>query len=371
MLAEAQDPGVPAWLRESLTRLAGALELEESSLVSLFAPMAQVSRESSASSVMASLIDSPLDVVKYAEHLFRDWVWGDDENARTLGLITPLIPNPCPRLAVFGAGTGRLAIELARRGHAEQIYAFDLNPLPFLVADRLLSGEDVELPEFPLAPLSETCAAVPRQLKLDGPRPPGLQLFLADALDVPFEEQIFDAVLTPWFIDDLPVDVGHTARVVNRALKPGGVWLNVGPLMFRQDLVRTCSIERVHELAREAGFEILHASAQDLPYFDSPVSSTRRIDRTYSFSARKIAESPAVTPAARGNAAFHDLMRPVPVTPALASAVQRAILTAGIASLVDGQRTLADIALGLSGDWNVDASELLTPLGEFLAGLSG
>lgn len=371
MRAEAQEPDVAYWLRESMSHLANALDLEESSLVSLFRPMNAVSRGSSAVSMVTSLGDDPLGVVKYAEHLFRDWVWGDDENATTLDLVTPLLPNPCSRLAVFGAGTARLALDLAVREHAAEIYALDLNPLPLLVADQLLSGQVVELPEFPLAPLSESCAAVTRRLKFEAPRPAGLQLFLADALDAPFEPQSFDAVLTPWFIDDLAVDVGYTARAVNRALIPGGVWVNVGPLMFKQDLVRTCSIERVHQLVREAGFEILEASAQDLRYFDSPVSATRRIDRTYAFSARKITESSAVARSARERSPVLDLMRPVPVTQALSSALNQAVLIAGITSLVDGQRTLADIAMSLGRDWNVDAGDLLTPLDELLTRLSG
>jgi hypothetical protein len=372
MRAEAQEPDVAYWLRESLMGLANALDLEESGLVSLFRPMAAaVSRESSAISMLTSLGDDPLEVVKYSEHLFRDWVWGDDERATTLGLVTPLLPNPCSRLAVFGAGTARLAIDLAVRAYAAEIYALDLNPLPLLVADQLLSGNVVELPEFPLAPLSEKGAVVHRRLKFDAPRPAGLQLLLADALDAPFEPQSFDAVLTPWFIDDLPVDVGYTARAVNRALRPGGVWVNVGPLMFKQDVVRTCSIERVHQSAREAGFEILEASAQDLRYFDSPVSATRRIDRTYAFSARKLTESSAVARSARESSTGFDLMRPVPVTQALSSALNQAVLIAGIASLVDGQRTLADIAMSLGRDWNVDAGDLLTPLDKLLTRLSG
>jgi hypothetical protein len=371
MRAEAQEPDVASWLRESLSRLANALDFEESGLLSLFGPMATASRESSAISMLTSLGDDPLQVVKYSEHLFRDWVWGDDERATTLGLVTPLLPKPCSRLAVFGAGSARLAIDLGVGNHAAEIYALDLNPLPLLVADQLLSGHVVQLPEFPLAPLSEYDAVVHRRLKFEAPRPAGLHLLLADALDAPFEPQCFDAVLTPWFIDDLPVDVGYTARTVNRALRPGGVWVNVGPLMFKQDVVRTCSIERVHQLAREAGFEILEASAQELPYFDSPVSATRRIDRTYAFSARKLTESAAVAWSAGEGSPGLDLMRPVPVTPALSSALNQAVLIAGIASQVDGQRTLADIAMSLGRDWNVDASDLLRPLDELLTRLSG
>lgn len=368
---EAQEPDLAPWLRENHWRLASALDREQSSLASVFGVMSGGRRESSPSSMLASLADNPLELVKYAEHLFRDWVWGSAENARTLDLITPLLPSPCRRLAVFGAGTGRLSIDLATRGYAEQIYALDLNPLPLLVTDRLLSGEVVELLEFPVAPLSEELAAVARKLKWEGPRPSGLQLLLADALDLPFESQSFDAVLTPWFIDDLPVDVSHTARAINQALKPGGTWVNVGPLMFKQDLVQSCSVERVHEMAREAGFEILQASAQDLLYFDSPVSSTRRIDRTYAFSARKIAESSPSAQRPKGSSVLYDLMRPVPLTSALSSAQRSAVVTAGIVSLVDGQRTLADIAMALSRDWGVEASEILTPLAEFLASLSG
>jgi hypothetical protein len=47
------------------------------------------------------------------------------------------------------------------------------------------------------------------------------------------------------------------------------------------------------------------------------------------------------------------------------------VLIAGIAALVDGQRTLADITMSLGRDWNLDAGDLPTPLDDLLKRLSG
>lgn len=367
--SDAHGPSVSALTRERLTRLGRALDVEHSVLSSLFSPLARLADGPSASFLIESLVEDPMAVSRYSEHLFRDWVWGDAENARTLGLVAPLLPATCASLAVFGAGTARLALELAREGHAEQVYALDINPLPLLVTDHLLGGAGLTLPEFPQFPVSAEHVAVWRSLSFAGKRPPGLKLVLADALAPPFADGSFQAVLTPWFIDDVPADVADSARAVNRCLADGGTWINVGPLQFGGDPSRAYSIDEVHELVGKCGFALEHTGAHDLPYFESPVSSTCRIDRTYVFSARKTAH---VAPA---EAASADAPRasvpsgPIPLTARIQTASQRAILTAGIASLVDGRRTLPEIAEALARDWNVGTNELMAPLAELLARL--
>jgi len=277
------------------------------------------------------------------------------------------VPPSPKRIAVFGAGTARFALDIAARSSAEEVCAIDINPLPFLVADRILSGGKVLLPEFPLVPLSSECVAVPRELSLDIEGPKSLRLLLADAFAPPFEDHGFDVVLTPWFIDAVNASVGDVARVVNRQLAPDGVWINVGPLQFGHDQAQALSIEEVHALARENGFDLLDSSAHDLVYFDSPISGTRRIDRTYVFSARRVAG--IVTE--RNEPAAVDPSAALPVTGAVAQTLQHSVMMAGILSLVDGRRTLTEVADAIGRDWGVDGSELLIPLRELLSQIGG
>lgn len=367
--SDAREPGLSELTRERLTRLGRAFEIEHSVLSSLFSPLARLAGTPSARLLIESLVEDPAAVSRYSEHLFRDWVWGDAENARTLQLIRPLLPADCASLAVFGAGTARLALDLALAGAAERIFALDVNPLPLLVTDHLLGGAGLTLPEFPQFPTAAEHVAVWRSLGYAGTRPPGLKLVLADALSPPFADRSFRAVLTPWFIDDVPADVADSALAVNRCLADGGTWINVGPLQFSGESSRAYTIEEVHELVRRCGFELLESEAHDLPYFESPVSGTRRIDRIYVFVARK--QQHLATPEADAayKAAISGPPEPVPVTDRIQQALQRAVMTAGIASLVDGRRTLPEIAVALARDWKVDARDLEAPLAELLARL--
>src|SRR5262249_57113542 len=87
------------------------------------------------------------------EHLFRDWVWGQREHEAALALLGPALPQGIAgQVAVYGAGAGRLAADLHQTFGPARTFALDVNPLPFLVVDRVLGGETVALPEFPVCP---------------------------------------------------------------------------------------------------------------------------------------------------------------------------------------------------------------------------
>ena len=53
-----------------------------------------------------------LAILECYEHLFRDWVWGERECALTLDFVEPLVPAGLERVAVYGAGAGRLAVDI-------------------------------------------------------------------------------------------------------------------------------------------------------------------------------------------------------------------------------------------------------------------
>ncbi len=71
----------------------------------------------------------------------------------------------------------------------------------------------------------------------------------ADALEPPFAPGTLDTVLTPWFIDAVNADLRQTLTAINRALRLGGTWLNVGPLRFDGALSSSYVMEDVREIA--------------------------------------------------------------------------------------------------------------------------
>jgi hypothetical protein len=146
----------------------------------------------------------------------------------------------------------------------------------------------------------------------------------------------------------------------------------VGPLCHTRAPAQAYSFEEICDLVCEGAFEIFDQQQHALKYFDSPVSATCRIDRTYVFAARKIGP-PRLRVAAPSSVAawLQDPSRPIPISAALASSLQSAVMTAGIASLVDGSRSTLDLAAILSQSWNVDPAALVQPIQRILRGIIG
>jgi hypothetical protein len=178
--------------------------------------------------------------------------------------------------------------------------------------------------------------------------PQGFQLMIADALHPPFRDGSLDVVLTPWFIDAVPADLRVTAAGINRALKPEGIWLNLGPLQFDTVLSRAYQIEEVQELVEQAGFRRFGSLQQDLPYFDSPYNGSLRTDTVFGFAAKKVSETAQVLEPDPRAAWIRDPSLPIPATPEVGNMGRRSAFTAATLSLIDGKRCLSDLAQALA-----------------------
>jgi hypothetical protein len=266
-------------------------------------------------------------------------------------------------------GAGRLAVDVHQALGPAETWAIDVNPFPLLVAARLLRGETVVLPEFPVAPHSEQGVVILHQLRSDVRPRPGFAFAIADAFQPPFAAGSFDAVLTSWFIDANGRDFRETAAAVNRVLRSGGTWLNVGPLRFKHSLGTTYTIEEIGDLAVQAGFELVSRSRDDVPYFDSPASGSRRIETVFSFAARKVAPA---SPPARAPAEppwVIDPSRPIPLTEPLIAFGRQSVFAGSVISLVDGRRSLNDVAMEMGRLWGFDTARISDQLRAFFATL--
>jgi len=358
--------------RRRLGRIAAAFTQQLEAVTSLFDPL-DVDSDPMATAVIPSRPEPgpQAAILEYYEHLFRDWVWGARECELALGLVAPLLPAGVGRVAIYGAGTGRLAADVHQASGAARTLAFDVNPLPFLVADRLLAGETVTLPEFPVDPTSDDAVVLTRALSRPSAARDGFQLVFADALRPPVPTGSLDAVVTPWFIDIARSDLRETAAAINRVLRPGGLWINIGPLRFHQVLSRAYTIEEVLEIVAGGAFEIASHDRQDLPYFDSPVSGSRRTDAVFRFLARKTGEAPAVEVPDTLPPWVANPMAPIPITPALIALGRTSMFTTGVLGMIDGSRSIVDVARELGKAWNVDPGRLQDELRAFLARIPG
>jgi hypothetical protein len=149
------------------------------------------------------------------------------------------------------------------------------------------------------------------------------------------------------------------------------VWINLGPLRFHSVLSRSYTIEEVLELVAGSAFELLSQDRQDLPYFDSPVSGSRRTDLVFRFAARKTAEAGDVDIPNPVPPWVTNPLLPIAITPSLIALGRTSMFTTGVLSMIDGQRSVVDVARELGAAWNVDPGRLQDDLRAFLAQLPG
>jgi hypothetical protein len=80
--------------------------------------------------------------------IHRDWGWPDsDENEKALACVAEVLDAELGRTLVLGAGACRLAYDLHARHGASATVAVDIDPLPLLVAARVVQGAEVPLTE--------------------------------------------------------------------------------------------------------------------------------------------------------------------------------------------------------------------------------
>jgi uncharacterized protein YbaR (Trm112 family) len=285
-------------------------------------------------------------LTSYYANLHRDWCWGDPENEAAFAILDAALGAAAPgRTLLLGAGAGRLAYDLLVRRRPDPLVAVDVNPLLLCAAQRLFAGERVELYEFPVAPRDIDSHAILRRLQAPAAAPPGWHFVFADASRGPFAPGAFDTVVTPWLIDVIDEDLATFAARVNGWLRPGGRWVNTGSLSFAaDDPASRYALEEVVEIVAGAGFDGIEPSEAAIPYLCSPASRHGRLETVVTFTARKCAEVPLPGAPRRAPDWLEHADRPVPLLPELQARQLELRVLAYVASLVDGRRSIRDVA---------------------------
>ena len=336
--------------RERLSRVAAALEDHGRRVTQLLEPL-QVHVGAADRDALRAL-RAPLPVsqglTNYYVNIHRDWAWGDAENAASLDLLDAAGAESLAgaRGLVLGAGAGRLAFDLHRRHAPALTVAMDLNPLLLGVAVEMYAGRTLELYEFPLAPRGAADHALLRRLRAPAPADERLLVVAADAMCAPFQPGAFDVVVTPWFVDIVEEPFPALAARINALIADGGRWLNLGSVAFAftstQRLLQY-SLEEALGIVQGAGFAPPAVREASLPYMQSPASRHARIESTVAWTARKLAT--VAPPPARGVPPWvADPTQPVPLNDDLQSHARATRIHAFIMSLVDGRRSLNEMA---------------------------
>jgi hypothetical protein len=292
-------------------------------------------------------------ILAYYTQIHRDWGWDGTTNteaADATSTVSEIIDDVrLGALLVLGAGACRLTRDLHRRHGATTTLALDLNPLPYLVARKLLNGSAVQLFEFPPWPKSSELCFAERTLPGCVESDDSLGLVFADGLNPPLRPESVDSVLTPWFIDQIPRDMTTLFAKIWSLLKPGGYWFNFGPLIYPSEhtaLAHRYCVDEVLEFVEREGFALEISRYEPMPYLASPISGQGRLETVLSFRARK-REPRRVQQDTSWPEWLEREDRPVPRFTGLARYDAPHAMFLAIIDLIDGERTIAQIAHSL------------------------
>lgn len=365
-----QQKGLRTATRERLTLLRSANADHAKRLAELLAPLGVDALTASVETYLALRTRPPSDqgLLTYYANVHRDWAWGREENALSVELIREALDGRAPgRTLVLGSGAGRLAYDIHMTLGAETTVALDFNPLLVLIADRVTSGRPVELYEFPLAPRRTEDHAVLRALEAESPARPGLVHVLADAHRPPFAKGTFDTIVTPWLVDILPEPLDAQAGRINHLLADGGRWVSFGSLAFHDaDPALRYSLDECIDVLDEQGFARPAIIERTIPYLASPSSRHARREEVVVWRADKARR---VKPPPRHEALPDWIVRgnePVPLSAAFRTQIMTTRIHAFIMSLIDGKRSLKDIARVLAEQQLMTADEAEPALRSFL-----
>jgi uncharacterized protein YbaR (Trm112 family) len=350
--AELEAKNLRPLTRRRLERYRKALGTHRRKLADLLQPLDVQSLSGSAETYLALRTRLPADqgINTYYANVHRDWAWGDDENAAALRQLLAVLHDNSGLgdVLVLGAGACRLAYDLHMRLDCRRTVALDFNPLLLFVAKAVTSGDKLRLHEFPLAPRSLEDDAVLRTLAAPEPVREGFHVVLGDALRAPFAAATFDTVVTPWLIDVVGEEFTTLCQRVNQLLKPDGRWVNFGSLAFPGPGRATrYSPEECKSIIAENGFSDPCVAEATIPYMCSPASRHGRQETVFTFCACK--ERSADRPPR--HRALPDWIvtgnEPVPLTQAFRAQAMTTQIYAFVMSLIDGKRTLKEMAVVL------------------------
>jgi Methyltransferase domain len=365
-----QAPNLRPLTRKRLERLVGAQRANVHELSRLLEPLnlGEVVTALETHLALRTRIPPTQGLTTYYPNLHRDWCWGDAENRASFELVADALPPLSNgRLLVLGAGGGRLAYDLHTHLKPAITVALDLNPLLSLATSQIAAGAKLTLHEFPMAPRHIDDVAIERELSAPSPVGDGFHCVLADALRAPFQNDAFDAVVTPWFIDIVDEELGVLGQRINRLLRPDGRWVAFGSLRFAQaDPALSYSLEEALVLIADAGFRDPHVVESTIPYMCSPASRHGRREAVVSISATKSRRAAAPP----RHVALPDWLvsgnQPIPMLDAFKLQATTTQIYAFIMSLIDGRRSLRDMAAVLEERRLMPKAEAESSLRQFL-----
>ncbi|XP_048750609.2 carnosine N-methyltransferase-like [Ostrea edulis] len=236
-----------------------------------------------------------MDKVKTTLKQFvRDWSTSGEEERKAcydpvIAEVKDLFKDRDPStvaVLVPGAGLGRLAFELARCGYRCQGNEWSLF---MLLASNFVLNKCTEVNCFTLYPWihqwtnNKLSSDQTQPIKFPDINPSDLpptsdfSMAAGDFLEVYQTPDVYDCVATVFFLDTAHNVISYIETIYN-ILKPGGYWVNLGPLLYHYaDIENESSIElsaeEVLRVVEKVGF-VIKKDAKEISstYTQNPVS---------------------------------------------------------------------------------------------------
>lgn len=226
------------------------------------------------------------------EYLRRDWTWQPESEEEIKEIKNHLKKplngvRPLRRALFVGAGLARIPCELSSQ--FEEVYAVDNEITMAYLFDRVRK-EDIEVCEINFRN-SETNADLFRHLNATSRAIPEkdkrkVTYFIGDAVHLPFREGFFDAVISIYFTDVLPLY--PLLKETRRVLRNDGVFIHFGPLEYHfASVANMLSLQEVKTAVQRANFNITHEARTNLSHCKTPLSASIKIYTDWVLCAAK------------------------------------------------------------------------------------
>lgn len=270
-------------LKERLKKAAHARAYNLQTIMDLIAPQRELGPGKPPEESLDSLGSFMLMI-----YLLRDWAWETGEVDILCDTVIKILPKDLSleSLLVLGAGACRDAFNLHNHYNCPYTVSVDIAPLMLLGASRIVSGDEFSLYQILPNNIRNAHDNI-TQWKLRAPRKPenNFLFTLADATQLPFGEDSFQAILTPFLIDAVGEDLREFAPKIGKILQPGGYWINYGAMTFRPGMNYTA--DEVLSIVSSSGFRILEHGYSTKPHLAPAESCQRTVYDCLYFSAVK------------------------------------------------------------------------------------
>ncbi len=249
--------------------------------------------------VMASLSSQRAqeNIRSLLRQFVRDWsLEGGPERLACYGPVLSVLEKEGKgkketlKVLVPGAGLGRLVYEISHLGfdcQGNEFSLFMLLPSEWILNSDL-SAESIAIYPwlFPFSnhtSINGQCRPVMiPDIVPAAPKTGCMSMTAGDFLQAYTEASEWNYIVTCFFLDTAKNIVEYIRRI-HLLLKPGGVWINHGPLLYHfegsSDISIELSLEEVKDVMGAVGFKILSELTTSCPYTQDPQSMHQTIYR--------------------------------------------------------------------------------------------